>query len=332
MTRTRARTARPAAAPAEGAFAATVMRVDFGNVVIEEDSGARHEARVRGRLMGPTKALGNAVVVGDRVTAAREADRIVITDVEPRRNSFSRRAAGERPAQQVVAANLDQVVLVASLAEPAFNPGLSDRILAQARHDGLPARVVLNKVDLDRAHEAGAILEAYARAGHATHAACARSGEGVDAVREACRGARSLFVGHSGVGKSTLLNALDPGLDLLSGHVNLKTGKGRHTTTAAWLLRSAGGLELIDTPGVRSFGLWGVGPADLAAAYPEFEAYLGRCRFGDCGHRTEPGCAIRAAVESGVIDARRHASYVQLRAELEQESRLEETRGRRGRL
>ena len=329
MTRTRAAAAR---SKAEGAFAATVMRVDFGQVVLEEDSGVRHEAQARGRLMGPTKALGNAVVVGDRVAASREADRVLITEVEPRRNTFSRRAAGERVAQQVVAANLDQVVLIASIAEPVFNPGLADRILAQARHDGLPARLVLNKVDLDRAHEAGTILEAYARAGHPTHAACARSGQGVDAVREACRGSRSLFVGHSGVGKSTLLNALDPGLELLSGHVNLKTGKGRHTTTAAWLLRSGDGLELIDTPGMRSFGLWGVGPSDLAGAYPEFEPYLGHCRFGDCGHRTEPGCAIRAAVESGAIDARRHASYLQLRAELEQESKLEETRGRRGRL
>jgi ribosome biogenesis GTPase len=134
-----------------------------------------------------------------------------------------------------------------------------------------------------------------------------------------CRGRRSLFVGHSGVGKSTLLNALVPELNLIVAQVNPKTGQGRHTTTAAWLLRPAPDLELIDTPGVRTFALWGVGPRDLDQAYPEFRRFLGECRFSDCGHHREPDCAVRAAVESGQIAARRHASFLKLRAELEAE-------------
>ena len=329
--RTREPRPDPAPPPPVGTFTATVVRVDFGHCVIEVDSGAQHEALARGRVMGRHKALGNTVVVGDRVVVAPEAGHMMITAVEARRNQFSRRAAGERLAEQVLAANLDQLVLVTSISQPDFSPGFADRVLAQAEHGGLRARLVLNKLDLDDSHEAGAILAAYARAGYAGHAVCAKSGHGIDLLREACRGLRSLFVGHSGVGKSTLLNALDPTLDLKSGRVVPKTGKGRHTTTAAWLVRGGSGIELIDTPGVRSFGLWGIDPATLDRAYPEFLPHLGHCKFNDCNHDAEPGCAVRAAVASAAIDPRRYAGFLQLRAELTQEAALHETRSRRGR-
>ena len=127
------------------------------------------------------------------------------------------------------------------------------------------------------------------------------------------------MVGHSGVGKSTLLNALAPGAALLEGLVNERTGKGRHTTTAAWLIQPAPGFELIDTPGVRAFGLWGIGPRDLDQSYAEFRPFLGACRFSDCTHRSEPGCALRAAVKAGTVADRRFESYLKLREELEQE-------------
>lgn len=298
---------------------AVVARVDFGNCVLEEANGERHEAIVRGRMMGRTKSLGNAVVVGDTARFTIEGERAVISGIVPRKSSFSRRAAGERAVEQVVAANLDQVVLVASVVAPEFNPGFADRVLCQAEHFGLPARIALNKVDLAARDESEALAGDYARAGYPVHSVSAKSGQGVDAVREACRGLRSLFVGHSGVGKSTLLNVLAPGLELLEGRVNTKTGKGRHTTTAAWLLRPEPGLELIDTPGVRAFGLWGVGPKDLDRTYPEFRQHLGQCRFSDCRHDREPGCAVLAAAERGDIAARRLHSFVKLRAELEAE-------------
>jgi ribosome biogenesis GTPase len=301
-----------------GTREATVARVDFANCLLYPDDGPWVEATVRGRLMGPRKALGNAVVVGDRVTIEEDQGRAVVSAVAPRRNALSRRAAGERPVEQVVAANLDQVLLVASLVQPPFRAGLADRVFAQAEHAGIPARLVLTKLDLGDRAEADAVLEAYARAGFPGHATSATSGEGHDALRHALDGRRTLCVGHSGVGKSTLLNALVPGLDLLEGRVNAKTGKGRHTTTAAWLLR-ADGLEVIDTPGVRSFGLWGIGPRDLEQAYPEFRRHLGACRFSDCRHDREPGCAIRAAVEAGEIAPRRHDSFLALHAELEHE-------------
>jgi ribosome biogenesis GTPase len=282
--------------------------------------------------MGRKKSLGNTVVVGDRVTVEWEADRAAIIEVEPRRNAFSRRASGDRPEEQVVAANLDQVVLVAALDDPPFRPGLVDRVLSQAEHAGVPARLVVNKVDLGASAEADAIAADYGAAGYPVHLACAKSGTGIDEVRHACAGRRSLFIGHSGVGKSTLLNRLAPGLDLLTGDVNLKTGRGRHTTTAALLLRPEPGLELIDTPGMRAFGLWGIGAGDLEQSYVEFRRFLGGCRFNDCRHVSEPGCALRAAVECGDIPQRRWQSFLGLREELESEEGLAQRRAGRGRL
>jgi ribosome biogenesis GTPase len=301
-------------------------------LVLEDGTPLR--ATVRGRLMGERKSLGNAVVVGDRARwepTEEGGAQAVLTEVAPRRNAFSRRAPGRQAVEQVVAANLDQVVLVASLADPLFSPGLADRVLCQAERAGLAARLVLNKCDLagddPRARqEVVGILEDYARAGYAGHGVSAHCGDGVAELVESCRGRRSLFVGHSGVGKSRLLNAMIPELDLLSGRVNAKTGKGRHTTSAAWLVKSPAGLEVVDTPGVRAFGLWGVGPADLATTYPEFRPCLGHCRFGDCAHAAEPGCAVRAAVEAGRISARRYASFLKLREELHADGRNETLR------
>jgi ribosome biogenesis GTPase / thiamine phosphate phosphatase len=308
---------------------AVVVRVDFRACVLRLADGETLEATVRGAMMGQKKSLGNVIVVGDQVSwTEEEGDRPVITEVSPRRNSFSRRASGDRPEEQVMAANLDQVVVVTSIRNPAFSPGFVDRVLAQAEHAGLPARIVLNKVDLGGHDEADTILADYGRAGYAGLVTSAKTRHDVDRLRHVCRGRRSLFVGHSGVGKSTLLNALVPELELVSGAVNAKTGKGRHTTTAAWMLVPEPGFEVIDTPGMRSFGLWGVGARDLEQAYPEFRRVLGECRFSDCHHDREPGCALRDGVERGEIAARRFESFLKLRDELARETADEPSRGR----
>lgn len=298
------------------------MRVDFGGVVLAAADGTRLDATVPGRLRGRKKVLGNAVVVGDRVRVAWESERAVVESVEERRNAFSRRASGERAEEQVVAANLDQVIVVASLHQPDFKSGFVDRVLVQADAAGVAARLVLNKIDLaSLAAEVEEVVGDYARAGVPVHAACAKRGTGIAEVRAACEGRRTLFVGHSGVGKSTLLGALAPGLELLAGEVNAVTGKGRHTTTAALLVRPEPGLELIDTPGVRAFALWGVPVEDLPRHYPELRPHVGDCRFADCRHDREPGCALRAALERGEITPHRFDSFRKLQGELEQETR-----------
>jgi ribosome biogenesis GTPase len=293
-----------------------VRRVDFGGISLVGEDGEPFVAMARGKLMGNKKSLGNAVVVGDVVTLEWEGDRPMVVAVAPRRNAFSRRASGERPEEQVVAANLDQVVIVASMRRPDFKHGLVDRVLAQALVAELPALLALNKTDLGDAGEAAGLIADYAPAEVPGLAMCAKSGRGVDALREACLGKRSLFIGHSGVGKSTLLARLAPGHELLQGDVNAVTGKGRHTTTAALLLEPEPGLELIDTPGVRAFGLWGIDSEELERYYPELQPFLGQCRFGDCRHHREPGCALLAAVERGDIAARRWESFLHLREEL----------------
>jgi len=307
---------------------ALVVRVDFGGCTLRTPDGRTLEAKVRGSVMGARKALGNTVVVGDAVEYTLEGERVMVEGVGPRRNAFSRRAAGERAEEQVMATNLDQVAVVASLRNPDFSPGFVDRVLAQAEHAGIPARLVLNKADLGDAAEARALLSDYVRATYAGLAVSARTGAEVDHLRQVCRGRRSLVVGHSGVGKSTLLNALFPDLALQAGEVNRKTGKGRHTTTASVLLEPEPGLELIDSPGMRGFGLWGIGPDDLDQAYPEFRPYLGECRFADCRHGREPGCAIHAAADSGAIPKRRRDSYQKLREELLAEAGAGGARGR----
>lgn len=299
-----------------------MWRIDFGGVRVLADDGAELEATVPGRLRGARKALGNAVVTGDRVRLAWDADRALVDGVEPRRNAFSRRASGEREEEQVVAANLDGVAVVAALQKPDFRHGLVDRVLVQCARAGLPALLVLNKTDLDAAHETDAILAEYARAGVPGLATCAVSGRGVPGVLERCLGRRTLFVGHSGVGKSTLLAALTPGRRIARGEVNEVTGKGRHTTTAAVLYRgsltpgAAERTELVDTPGVRAFALWGVDADELVEYYPELKPLAGHCRFGDCRHDREPGCALREAVAEGAVGERRFASYCKLRDEL----------------
>ena len=303
--------------------------VRFNGCVLRLPDGALASATVSGRLRGRNKALGNRVVVGDRVRWERERGTVghprwVVTEVAPRRNAFARRAPGREAVEQVLAADLDQVVIVASLADPGFRPGFVDRVLAQCAHAGLPARLVLNKTDLAPPGAAAGRLAGYAVAGIPGHALSVRSREGLEPLHAALRGRRSLFVGHSGVGKSSLLNALEPGFGLLVGEVNAKTGKGRHTTTAAVLLRPEPDVELIDTPGMRTFGLWGIEPEDLERGWPEFAPHLGRCRFADCAHVSEPGCAMREAVARGAVARPRYESFLKLREEL----RLERAGGR----
>jgi len=308
-------------------FAGVVARCDLRGVVVLDEGGRAWAAAVRKRLQDPGGRLGNAIVVGDRVEveapdgAGPDDSGAVVVTVAPRVNRFERAAAGQGPGGrvQITAANLDRVLVVAALRDPPLREGLLDRIAVTCEWLGVPLVIALSKADLVTAEEAAAARSTYERAGYPVHVLATPRGEGVAALRAAITRSRTLVVGHSGVGKSTLLNALAPALDLAIGRVNARTGKGRHTTTAAILARLDDAVpptEVIDTPGVRTFGLPAIAPADLPRLFPEWRG-RGPCRFADCAHASEPGCAMISARDEGAIAEDRWRSYVRLREELE---------------
>jgi len=273
-------------------------------------------------------AHADPVAVGDVVRFAANPDGTgQIVEVLPRRNWLARRSAVPMPGahafEQVIAANIDLVVPVFAAAKPSPHWNMLDRYLVSAEAFELPALICITKLDLARAAGAGtdeSLLEAaeeYRQAGYPVIFTSALNGEGIDELKQALQGRLSVLVGKSGVGKTFLLNTLQPGLGLRIQAVNQVTGKGRHTTTSQEMVRLEMGGAVVDTPGEREFGLWDVEAGELARLFPEMRPLVGRCRFGlDCRHDEEPGCAIRKAVMGGTISPRRYQSYMRLQEEL----------------
>jgi ribosome biogenesis GTPase len=270
---------------------------------------------------------GNPLAVGDTVQFIASGRSLgQITAILPRRNRLARRSPVPMPGahafELVIAANLDLVVPVFAAADPAPKWNLLDRYLASAESLELPALVCITKLDLTQDRDGRldeeltqAVTE-YRRIGYPVILTSTQEGLGLDELRAALAGKVSVMVGKSGVGKTSLLNALQPGLGLRVGQVNETTGNGRHTTISAELFPLALGGSIVDTPGVREFGLWDVDRDDLALFFPEMRPYVGRCRFGlDCQHEDEPGCALRKAVMSGQVSPRRYQSFLKLKEE-----------------
>jgi ribosome biogenesis GTPase / thiamine phosphate phosphatase len=210
----------------------------------------------------------------------------------------------------VIVANPDLVVVVFACDRPPPNPRLVDRFLVVAEYNEVPVLLVANKVDLVGEEEAHRLFGAYLRIGYGVIFAAAKEGTGVDELRSELAGRLSIVTGPSGVGKSTLLNAVHPGLQLATGEVSeVLSGKGKHTTTHAELHPLDGGGYVADTPGIRELGLWEIPPSELAWCFPEFREHLGRCAFNDCTHLHEPRCGLRTAVERGAVSAERYDSY-----------------------
>lgn len=262
------------------------------------------------------------VAVGDVVSFVDAHDGAgMITAVLPRKSKLVRRSAvprpGAHPLEQTIVANLDQVVPVFSAAQPAPKWNLLDRYLASAESQYLAALVCITKLDLaSEDEELLAEVEYYRKIGYPVILTSAVTGSGLGEFKKALAGRVSVFVGKSGVGKSSLLNAIQPGLGLRVNAVNAATGKGRHTTTNLEMISLEVGGGVVDTPGMREFGLWDVDEDDLAMLFPEMRPLVGKCRFGlDCYHETEPGCAILEAVSTGWISARRYQSYLKLTEE-----------------
>lgn len=233
----------------------------------------------------------------------------LIEKVGPRRGVLTR---ASRRREQVLVANVDQVVVVLSLVEPALKPHLIDRYLGAAVGGGLQPVLVLNKADAVDPAEFQPLVGAYCRIGVHTILTSARTGQGVGLLRERLRGRASVFAGQSGVGKTSLLNAVEAGLALRVGAVSSVNQKGKHTTTTAELVKLAAGGWVVDTPGVRQLALWNVRPEQAEGLFVEFGPFVAGCKYPDCTHTHEGGCGVRAAVARGFVADRRYHSYLGL--------------------
>jgi len=278
---------------------------------VQDDATATiYECTVRRILRTMSSEERNTVVAGDRVLfQPLDASQGVIERVEPRQGVISR---GHHHREHVIVANVSQVMIVASAGEPPLKPALIDRFLVSAAKGGVGAVICINKCDLADAAELQSAIGLYSRMGYRVIATSTRTGIGVERLRQQLGSHETVFTGQSGVGKSSLLNAVQPGLALRTGDVSQVTQKGRHTTRSAELLKLDSGGWVVDTPGIRQLELWDVSPGEVEGYFIEFRPFVPLCRFPNCLHLEEAGCAVRQAVQDDLISRTRYQSYVRI--------------------
>lgn len=302
-----------------------MLRVDRKRVLVDAADGTPLEAQIRGRVAGSSGRITSAVAVGDRVTVERTGPATaMIVGVEPRTSVLMRPEVAGRWRRQVLVANADRAVLVFAQHDPAPAAGLVDRLLVACHAGNVPPVLVFNKADLEPTERSASLVRLYEQLGYEVLRTSAAQGAGLDRLAEIVRGRCSVFAGPSGAGKSSLINRVLPGVELRTGEISAVSGKGKHTTTAAQLVRLPGGRGyVIDTPGVKEFGLLGIAPGELALHFPEFPV-PNQCRFLDCRHDAEPACRVRAAAEAGVLAPSRYESFQSFRKELEEAAEREQ--------
>ena len=271
-------------------------------------------AVLRGKIRLKASEITNPIAVGDRVRYQTEEDgSSTITEILPRKNYVIRRSTNLSRQAHIIAANIDMAYLIVSLYFPQVKLPFLDRILVTCEVYGIPVTIVLSKTDLYR-QEAGEQIEAfrqiYEGAGYRVIQTSVETGEGVADIREACRGGINLFSGESGVGKSSLIKALDPSLSPKIGSISTAHLQGRHTTSLYEMYPLQSGGYVIDSPGLRGFGLVDLEKEEIAKYFPEMLRVSAGCRFTPCTHTHEPGCAVKAAVEEGLIAQERYSSYL----------------------
>ena len=275
------------------------------------------------KLKGKFKVKGirttNPIAVGDIVEyhLLREEDTGLITDIKPRKNHIIRKATKLSKESHILAANLDQAIVIVTLTEPRTSTGFIDRFLITAEAYHIPAVIVFNKIDIydEKTREnLGKLNEIYEAAGYPCLAVSARTGQNTEQVHDLLADKVSLIAGHSGVGKSALINRIEPGLDLKTQAISVVHGKGVHTTTFARMFKLSFGGFIIDTPGIKEFGLFDLDRNTLAERYPEMRALMHECKYTNCTHLHEPGCVVKEAVEKGEISKSRYDGYLRIMA------------------
>lgn len=293
----------------------TVIESTGSHYIILTEEGQRLETRLRGKLRLRDSRTTNPVAVGDRVYYdISDTGEASITDIELRRNYIIRRASNLSKESHIIASNLDQAFVVASLHSPATNTEFVDRFLVTCEAYNIPAAIILNKTDLTSSNgeELDEFLAIYDTAGYTVYPISATTGEGIDVLRGLMKDKTSLLTGNSGVGKSTLVKVLSPESDVKIGKISDYHHKGMHTTTFARMYTLPEGGSIIDTPGIKGFGLIDIEAGEVFRYFPEFMRYAPQCQFYNCTHVHEPGCAVTSAIEQGWIAPQRYESYLKL--------------------
>ncbi len=295
----------------ESRFTATVVRATGSWYDVLHD-GAMLRCRIRGKLRLKGVRSTNPVVVGDEAVCEADGGDCVIVDIVPRRNYVIRRASNLSKESHIIAANVDQALLMVTLRSPETPKEFADRFLVTCEAYKVPAAILLSKIDLQDAEAVAEFRAVYEGAGYRVLEVSAKEGRGVEEVRKLLAGRTTLVSGNSGVGKSTLIQTIDPSLDIRTGEISDSHHKGRHTTTFSTMYPLAKGGAVIDTPGIKGFGLLDIDDAELWHYFPEMMRVAPGCRFYNCTHTHEPGCAVVEAVKAGEIAWSRYESYLKI--------------------
>lgn len=285
---------------------------------VKAEDGKFYNARIKGKFRIDAISTTNPIAVGDIVEIEHENEleaSVTITEIYERRNSINRQSPSHKRQHHIIAANIDQSLLIATLKEPRTSQGFIDRFLVSSEAYHVPSIIVFNKADLYKAKEEKTFEEwknMYEAVGYKVILSSMKEGKGVEEIRSLLKGKITLLSGHSGVGKSSFINIIYPELELKTQEVSGWSGKGLHTTTFAEMFDLPDGGQIIDTPGVREFGIVDISKQELSHYYPEMRELINDCQFNNCLHINEPGCAVKEAVLSGKVHENRYVSYVNM--------------------